>query len=339
MTNSINNETLDVWNLKFHDLANSLPMLSDKEIKKLSADIKKNGQQEPIVIYEGKILDGRNRYEACKLYKKVPDMKEYKGNNPLEYVISTNLMRRHLSSSQRAIAAVEIATLKRGANQHTSIEGCSQDEAAKLFKVSKSSVQRAAQVKDGGIDDLWTSVKEGKLSVGLAVGIARLTKEEQKEVLALGSKGKIIKRLKGDDQHPSDCKCGKCPASKVHNVTLTFTNAELNAITKAKSRYDFTSSTGGREDFLRYLILEACDEKNLPISKSGVNKMNREYEKYAIEKGLEGYEKHKGHPDHSDYLYDMREERKADRDALAVSRRGVPRKYWSKKKTTTGIKF
>ena len=56
-----------------------------------------------IIIFEGKILDGRNRFNACKEVGVKPRFREYKGEDPLAYVMSTNLKRRHLTESQKAI--------------------------------------------------------------------------------------------------------------------------------------------------------------------------------------------------------------------------------------------
>ena len=53
--------------MKFHPLANLFPMMSDEEFKALVQDIGEHGQVEPIIIYEDKILDGRNRYKACEV--------------------------------------------------------------------------------------------------------------------------------------------------------------------------------------------------------------------------------------------------------------------------------
>ena len=66
-------------------------------------DIKKNGLLKTIVLYENKVLDGRNRYIACKKAKIIPRFKQYNKNiDPLSFVISENLKRRHLNNAQLA---------------------------------------------------------------------------------------------------------------------------------------------------------------------------------------------------------------------------------------------
>jgi hypothetical protein len=77
--------------LEYHELANMFPMLDSMEVYTLAMDIREHGQREPIVLFEGKILDGRNRYVACQIACAKPIFKEYSGTDPISYVVSLNL--------------------------------------------------------------------------------------------------------------------------------------------------------------------------------------------------------------------------------------------------------
>ena len=67
--------------MKTHNLASIFPMMNEKEFKELKEDIKQNGLIDTIITFEEKILDGRNRYNACKELGVEPKFKEYKGSN------------------------------------------------------------------------------------------------------------------------------------------------------------------------------------------------------------------------------------------------------------------
>ena len=46
---------------EYHPVADIFPMLPQKEIEELAEDIKSTGLLESIWLYDGKIIDGRNR--------------------------------------------------------------------------------------------------------------------------------------------------------------------------------------------------------------------------------------------------------------------------------------
>src|SRR5260221_9303852 len=54
-----------VMNYKSHPLADVLSLIEGAEFDRLVADIREHGLKDAISLYQGKILDGRNRERAC----------------------------------------------------------------------------------------------------------------------------------------------------------------------------------------------------------------------------------------------------------------------------------
>ena len=101
--------------MQAHELANLFPMMTESERAALVDDMRQNGydQTSPVVIYEGKILDGRNRWTAAQSLRIDPPTVQYDGDDPLAFVIRHNLTRRHLNESQRAVVAGRLANMTR----------------------------------------------------------------------------------------------------------------------------------------------------------------------------------------------------------------------------------
>ena len=94
-----------------HEIAKIFPKMQADELEALTLDIKQHGLIEPILLFEGKILDGRNRYSACIKANIEGMFAEYEGSDPVSHVLSLNLKRRHLDESQRAMVADNLAKL------------------------------------------------------------------------------------------------------------------------------------------------------------------------------------------------------------------------------------
>jgi N6-adenosine-specific RNA methylase IME4 len=171
---------------EFHPLANVFPLIEGAEFDELVADIKANGLNQCIELYEGKILDGRNRYRACLAAGVEPLAVQYRGDDPVGYVISANLRRRHLDESQRAMVAAKLATLKLGDNQHS--EGLPIGRGSELLNVGERTVARAREVQEFGAPELVDAVERGAVSVSAAADIATQPIEEQREIVARGER-------------------------------------------------------------------------------------------------------------------------------------------------------
>ena len=162
-------------------------MMDEAALAELAADIKAESQREPIYLWRDQIIDGRNRFAACKLAGVEPVFKkiDFPGGEAeaLAYVVSRNLKRRHLTVAQRAVIAAKVATLKRGGdksvNQHAnwqsskSSNGVSQEKAADMLNVSRASVQAAKAVLDRGGPELVAAVESGEIGLHKAAETVR----------------------------------------------------------------------------------------------------------------------------------------------------------------------
>jgi hypothetical protein len=101
----------DLSKLEFHPLATRFPLIEGEDFESLVEDIRAHGQREPVVLFEGKVLDGRNRSRACevlgiRLKTRYFDPKVE--GSPEAFVISVNLKRRHLTTGQKREVIAEL---------------------------------------------------------------------------------------------------------------------------------------------------------------------------------------------------------------------------------------
>lgn len=191
--------------IPFHPLADIFPLITGAEFEALRDDIAAHGVREPVILFEGAILDGRNRYRASQAAGVDCPMTEYRGDDAAAFVVSLNIHRRHLTESQRAMAAAKLANLAHGGNRRVEqaanlpLESPSlptfepdapkpapvpQAEAARLLNVSERSLRTAKKVQDTAPQEVVAAVQTGHISVSLAAQVAELPEEVQAEVAA-----------------------------------------------------------------------------------------------------------------------------------------------------------
>lgn len=201
-----------------HPAAALFPLMHGGELELLVADIAQNGLREPIMLYDGQILDGRNRLHACELAQVPPRFIEWDGDggSPLSFVLSRNLHRRHLDESQRSLIAVRAKEMfkKEAAERHRAgrfgarpkhpPDGSgdmqksrdstvcadlhrpspSNDQAGAALNVSARLVAVATRVVKAGDEQLVEAIRMGEVTVSDAASVLDLPKEKQREAVS-----------------------------------------------------------------------------------------------------------------------------------------------------------
>lgn len=193
--------------MQFHEAANLFPMMDDSALAELVADIREHGLREPVVLHpDGRVLDGRNRLRACDEAGVPPHFTTWKDDgNPVAYVVSLNMHRRHLSESQRGMVAARIANMQHGGDRSKMPIGklpteqprifsepsreaptpppISRTQAAEMLNTSPRTVARATEVISKGVPEVVEAVDTGRMSVSAAAEVVKLAPEVQKEIV------------------------------------------------------------------------------------------------------------------------------------------------------------
>ena len=209
--------------MDIHPFANIFPLLDGEPFEQLVEDIEAQGLREPILLYDGKILDGRNRYFACAQLGIEPRFEDSSASCDEEAFresISRNLHRRHLTASQRAMIGAEILPMfeelakkrqvrsgvefGRGGKVVANLPEPSsraREDVAEAVGASARSIQSAKKVKERGVEQLVEAVQAGSMSVSTAADVARLDADQQIEVVELVTEGEkpreALRQVKG----------------------------------------------------------------------------------------------------------------------------------------------
>jgi hypothetical protein len=186
-----------------HPLAALFPELPPEELTELARDIKARGQLEPIILYKGLILDGRNRYRACQMAGVKPRVDEFNARanrSPEEFVLSRNLRRRHLSVGQKAAIAldwseqIELSPEPEKNKERGRPKGAL-SEAAKKIGINEQRVFEVRQIRDAN-PSLYRDVKAGRRSLNSA-----LAEISPRREFGLGKNGAALQEQNGSAQH------------------------------------------------------------------------------------------------------------------------------------------
>ncbi len=112
---------------KVHPAADVFPMMSEEELKALGEDIRANGLKHPIIVWHpptrrdlAELIDGRNRLEAMERVgvEFNSHVVYFHCGDPVSWVKTLNLHRRHMLKSERADAIVALAKMSADKPDH-----------------------------------------------------------------------------------------------------------------------------------------------------------------------------------------------------------------------------
>jgi ParB-like chromosome segregation protein Spo0J len=196
-----------------HPICLLIPSADEYELQDLTDDIRAHGLIDPIVLFEGMILDGRNRAAACERAGVVPRYVQFGGGreDALILVVSHNLKRRHLTKQAVADALVAAEDFNlhytlaepaaKAAKKESTEEAAGAPEAKSVIKitepktassrklaeaaggvVSHAMIAATRKVKEKGEPELQEAVKRGRIGVQDAAKAADLSPEQQKAI-------------------------------------------------------------------------------------------------------------------------------------------------------------
>lgn len=172
-----------------HPAALALPELPDEEFAALMEDIGAHGQRIPIELtHDNRILDGRHRYRACRKLGVLPKVhKLAKSVDPIAYVISANVRRRHLTVGQRAAIGSELSKLSPGNPQFSAgipnsppaanSDSATQSSIAESLGIAPQRIREYRQVREADAD-LAKEVAAGDVPLTRAVKEVREDKKK-----------------------------------------------------------------------------------------------------------------------------------------------------------------
>lgn len=178
-----------------HPLSAAFPAMPADDFAALVEDIRKHGQRDVATLYDGMVIDGWHRYQACLEIGIPCRFEPFQGDDPAAFVISRNRHRRHLTETQRAAAVVAVHRWRpadsagertnRGTGDpgHPSGTGRPGDPSSATVKqmaaqagASADTVIRAKKAHAAGLGD---AMRDGKITAKAAAEVAKVPEVAQ----------------------------------------------------------------------------------------------------------------------------------------------------------------
>lgn len=216
------------------EFENLIPKLSNEEFKQLEENIKSEGCREALIVWNGILIDGHNRYKICKQNNIDFKIIEKNFSNREEakmWIIKNQFGRRNLSIYDRSVLALKLENLfkeKAKANmlatqnnnsasafQKSEKQINTTKEIAKIAGTSHDTISKVKKIEEKAPDDVKVKVKKGEMSINQAYNYAKtyeyleneikdepkkeMSEQEEKDREYLQEQFKEIERIKGTE--------------------------------------------------------------------------------------------------------------------------------------------
>jgi DNA modification methylase/ParB-like chromosome segregation protein Spo0J len=193
------------------DFKKLIPALTGEEYKQLEANILSEGIRDPLVVWNGYLVDGHNRYAIANKYsleyKTVS--KEFKdGNEAKLWMILNQFGRRNLNSYQRGELALELESVFSERAKQSQIEGGKNKvvqkseqapmerkvitQLAKIANVSHDTIAKVKVIQAIATPEVKAQLSTGVISINQAY---QEIKKEEKEQLKTQKAIEIIEKV------------------------------------------------------------------------------------------------------------------------------------------------
>lgn len=178
-----------------HPLSAAFPAMPADDFAALVEDIRKHGQRDVATLYDGMVIDGWHRYQACQEIGIPCRFEPFQGDDPAAFVISRNRHRRHLTETQRAAAVVAVHRwrpaneagkpaasgkgdpgLPSGGKGIPGYPSATVRQMAAEAGVDRQTIQRAKQAHAAGLGE---AMRDGKVTAKAAAEVAKVPEVAQ----------------------------------------------------------------------------------------------------------------------------------------------------------------
>jgi transcriptional regulator with XRE-family HTH domain len=193
-------------NITIHDeLRSFVDPLTEIEYAALERSLLAEGCRDALVLWNGVLIDGHNRYEICRKhdipFRTVQNDSFASLEDVKLWMIDNHLARRSVSDFQRGLLALRKKQIVAARKAERAAEAAEQEpdedtsppwntreEVARAARVSPNTISQIERIQKTATPQLLDAVRTGAISINAAANVAQLPEAVQKAAVAGGRK-------------------------------------------------------------------------------------------------------------------------------------------------------